>query len=225
MRAAAWAAAAAFAPVAASWFFTGMFIGGWYAWNRHTGAPPTGVIAASIFASMPPAEWGAAGLVALLWYRRASLAELFATRTRGLSVDLAAGGVIGLAWALWYGLGGVVGFERMVQVDAWKLISMPASVGAGFCEELICRGFIFYLVARAGGGTVAQILWSSVAFGLAHVLWGWQGMLWTFFLGLTFGALRAWRGSVWPAVTAHTVLNLLIEPGLLLGAMAMSTAG
>lgn len=224
-RAAAWAALAAFTPIVGSWFFTGIFIGGWYAWTRHQGAPPLHVLAGSVFASIPPSEWGTVGLIALLWFRRASLAEVFSTRTRGLSLDLAAGTALGVGWALFYAFGGVVGFERMIQLDGWKLVSLPASISAGFCEELLCRGFVFYLIARAGGGTVSQILWSSVAFGLAHVLWGWQGMLWTFILGLTFGALRAWRGNVWPAVAAHTVLDLLIEPGLLLGAMAASAAG
>jgi Na+-driven multidrug efflux pump len=34
-------------------------------------------------------------------------------------------------------------------------------------------------------------------------------------LGFTFGLAVLWRGNVWPAVAAHTLLNLCIEPGLL----------
>ena len=39
-------------------------------------------------------------------------------------------------------------------------------------------------------------------------------MAWTFILGATFGVMTLWRRNVWPAVIAHTVLNLCIEPGL-----------
>ena len=31
---------------------------------------------------------------------------------------------------------------------------------------------------------------------------------------------RGWRGNVWPAVLAHTILNLCIEPGLIMKAMS-----
>jgi membrane protease YdiL (CAAX protease family) len=56
---------------------------------------------------------------------------------------------------------------------------------------------------------------SSIAFGLAHCFWGPYGMLWTTILGLTLGLAVLWRGSVWPAVVAHTLLDLCIEPGLI----------
>ncbi len=47
-------------------------------------------------------------------------------------------------------------------------------------------------------------------------------MLWTAAFGFTFGAAVLWRGNVWPAVVAHTLLNLCIEPGLIEKALAGS---
>jgi membrane protease YdiL (CAAX protease family) len=32
--------------------------------------------------------------------------------------------------------------------------------------------------------------------------------------------LTLWRGSIWPAVVAHTLLNLCIEPGMFEKALA-----
>ena len=78
------------------------------------------------------------------------------------------------------------------------------------------------LIARAGGGPKAQVLWSSLAFGLAHIMWGPIGMLFTVVLGASFAGVTLWRGNVWSAVTAHALLNLCIEPGLMEKAMTFA---
>jgi membrane protease YdiL (CAAX protease family) len=78
------------------------------------------------------------------------------------------------------------------------------------------------LIARAGSGPKSQVLWSSLAFGVAHVMWGPVGMLFTVFLAASFAVATLWRGNVWAAVTAHTLLNLCIEPGLMEKAMAFA---
>ena len=78
------------------------------------------------------------------------------------------------------------------------------------------------LILRAGGGSKAQVLWPSLAFGLAHIMWGPVGMLFTVALGASFAVVTLWRGNVWAAVAAHTLLDLCIEPGLMAKAMTFS---
>ncbi len=134
--------------------------------------------------------------------------------------DLAIGIVLGGVWVALYGLMDVVAFREMFQFNVDKLLSVPASVSAGFCEEFLFRGFVFLVVARAGGRGKSQLLWSTLSFGLAHIFWGPWGMLWAMVFGLTFGIAVLWRGSVWPAVAAHSVLNLCIEPGLIQKALS-----
>ena len=76
-------------------------------------------------------------------------------------------------------------------------------------------------VALAGGQKVFNLVCASIAFGLVHFLWGPWGMLGTTILGFTFGLVVLWRGNVWAAVVAHTLLNLCIEPGLIEKALTL----
>ena len=166
------------------------------------------------------------GLVAtvfLFWLahrKRTTAGELFAMSTRNPFIDIGLGFGLGVLWVAIYGGGGVVAFGNMFTFNQAKLLSLPATFSAGICEELLFRGFLFSIIARAGGGAKSQIVWTSIAFGLAHMFWGPWGMLWTTLLGSTFALTRVLRGNVWPAVVAHTVLNLCIEPALFEKTMA-----
>lgn len=146
---------------------------------------------------------------------------MFATRTDHPGKDIRIGALLGVCWVAVYGAIGWRTFGTMFVFNAAKAASVPTSLSAGFCEEFLFRGFLILLIARAGGGPKAQILWSTLAFGLAHILWGPVGMLFTVALGCSFAVVTTWRGSVWSAVAAHTLLNLCIEPGLMEKAMSL----
>ena len=103
----------------------------------------------------------------------------------------------------------------MFVLDQGKLASLPTSLSAGFCEEFLFRGFVMLLILRAGGQTKSQVLWSSLAFGVAHIMWGPVGMLFTVILGASLAVVTLWRGNVWAAVVAHTLLDICIEPSLM----------
>jgi membrane protease YdiL (CAAX protease family) len=212
--AAFWIAATAFAPLFLYAIFSSVFIGGWYAITRHQGPPTPEVILNSILVTLPPSEW----TVVLVWWliqrRRTGFADLYATRTKTPVLDIAVGLALGAAWVLMYGLGDVVAFADMFRLDLAKLSSVPMSVTAGSCEEFLCRGFLFTVIAQAGGGWKSKLVWPALAFSLMHILWGPWGMGWTALLALTFAGVTLWRRSIWAAVAAHTVLDLCIEPGL-----------
>jgi membrane protease YdiL (CAAX protease family) len=168
-----------------------------------------------MFIGVPPALWTAVILWRLFYRKKAAFSELYLTRTNRIGSDIVIGLCLGALWVAIYVLFDVVSWQKMFTCDHTKLVSIPASVSAGFCEEFLYRGFLFWIVASAGGRKASILIVSSIAFGLAHFFWGPWGMLWTTVLGFTFGLAVLWRGSVWSAVIAHTLLNLCIEPGLI----------
>ncbi len=213
-RAIMWVVATVLVPFLFVWFASGWYIGMWYAHTNHQGPPPSDIIINGMFIGIPPAYWAA---IALWWWihkNKARFADLFLTRTNTIGLDIAIGIGLGVLWIAAYGLGDVVSWQKMFIFDLAKLTSVPASLSAGFCEEFMYRGFLFWLIAAAGWSKKTRLVVASIAFGLAHCLWGPWGMLWTTILGLTFGLAVLWRGNVWPAVIAHTLLDLCIEPGL-----------
>jgi membrane protease YdiL (CAAX protease family) len=218
-RAAVWVVATILGPLLFYWFVSGWYIGMWYARTKHQGPPTPEIMMEAMFLGLPPALWGA---VALWWWlnrKRTKFGSLFLTESRGLVPDLGIGIGLGVLWIAAYGLMDVVSWQKMFTLDSAKLLSVPASLSAGFCEEFLYRGFLFSVLAAAGAGKASRLVIASLAFGLAHCYWGPWGMAWTAVLGFTLGLAVLWRGNVWPAVLAHTLLDLCIEPGLLENAL------
>jgi membrane protease YdiL (CAAX protease family) len=113
---------------------------------------------------------------------------------------------------------------------AWlKLLGFLVAVAAGFCEEVIFRKWLMDLMRNHGFHLAVQITASALLFGLAHGVWG-----------LFRGSIRAAAGAVTatsilgfmlaivyllshrivaPCVLAHFLINLFIEPGLVLAAV------
>jgi membrane protease YdiL (CAAX protease family) len=214
-RAALWVVGTIIGPLAFFWFTSGWYIGMWYARTGHKGPPTSEIMIQGMFIGLPPALWAAV----LVWWwmhrKKTAFAELYSTRTSTAGMDISMGVVFGALWVAVYGLFDVVSWRDMFTFNAAKLASVPASLSAGFCEEALYRGFLFWVIAAAGGRKASQLTLGSIAFGLAHCFWGPWGMLWTTILGITFGLAVLWRGNVWPAVVAHTLLDLCIEPGLI----------
>jgi membrane protease YdiL (CAAX protease family) len=76
-------------------------------------------------------------------------------------------------------------------------------VTAGFCEELIFRGYLqrqFTALTRAAAGGIAL---QGVVFGASHGYQGWKSMLIITVYGVMFGLLAHWRRSLRPGMVAH----------------------
>lgn len=77
------------------------------------------------------------------------------------------------------------------------------SLTAGFCEEIIHRGYLqrqfSALTQSAAGGIVLQ----GIVFGAGHGYQGWKLMLLIAVFGTTFGLLAHWRRSLRPGMLAH----------------------
>jgi membrane protease YdiL (CAAX protease family) len=78
-------------------------------------------------------------------------------------------------------------------------------------EELLFRGVLLSAVARYTGNGVAIVL-SALLFACVHLpdlSFLWYALPNLALLGLILGWLRVQSGSIWPAVVAHGMNNLL----------------
>lgn len=114
----------------------------------------------------------------------------------------------------------------------WSLFrvgtALAIGISAGICEETIFRGFVMTQARDGGAGPVVQVVLSAVLFGCAH--FGWGGLtgsfqIWamvasivaTIFLGTMLAVTYlAAKRSLMPVIAAHAVIDMVIEPWLLL---------
>jgi hypothetical protein len=110
-----------------------------------------------------------------------------------------------------------------------KVLAVLVAVASGFCEEMIFRKWLMDLLQHKGYGLVLQVAGSALAFGFAHAVWGLMrgslraalgAMIATGGLGLALALVYlASHRIVLPCIIAHLLINLLIEPGLVLAAV------
>lgn len=87
------------------------------------------------------------------------------------------------------------------------------SVTAGIVEETIYRGFaLWYLFMYMPAW--AAVLVSAIAFGLGHSYQGAGGVARVTVIGLVFGALYIFTGSIWVPIIGHILLDALQGLGL-----------
>ena len=153
--------------------------------------------------------------------KRISLRELVGGRwasTEDFLLDVAYAGVFWICALIVLGLG-----AKLMHLDqAGKIESMRKQLGfltpgtrlelaiwlgmsatAGFCEEIIFRGYLQRQFAAITNSVFAGILLSAAVFGAAHGYEGIPRMVLIGIYGLMFGLLAWWRGSLRPGMIAH----------------------
>lgn len=110
--------------------------------------------------------------------------------------------------------------------------SIVAGFAAGFCEEIVFRGFVMSELSWAGASRVTQVLASGVLFGLAHVGWAQfastpdprillGAVIPTTILGLLYaGIYLLSKRSLAPVIASHAITDVIIEPWLVLTALS-----
>lgn len=111
-----------------------------------------------------------------------------------------------------------------------KVIGIAAAIGTGIVEEVVFRQLLMDWLMRLGAEIPLQIAASAVIFGLAHALWvmlsgDWRIVVPVVVATTVLGALLATLyivadRSTLPSITAHVLINVIIEPWLILGAIA-----
>ncbi len=107
-----------------------------------------------------------------------------------------------------------------------RVIALPMAFVTGFFEEAFFRKFLMNLAMHHGQGPAAQIAISAIVFGVAHGIWAVFGGNWRAALGpmISTGLLGAALAVVYligdrslaPCAAAHIVINLFLEPWLLI---------
>jgi CAAX protease family protein len=88
------------------------------------------------------------------------------------------------------------------------LAFVALTLTAGFCEEVIYRGY-FQQQFRAWTNNVAlAIVAQGILFGASHGYQGWKFMVLIALYGCLFGMLAAWRKNLRPGMMAHAWQDL-----------------
>jgi hypothetical protein len=109
-----------------------------------------------------------------------------------------------------------------------KLLAIFVAIGSGILEEVIFRRWTMNWLMGHGHGAIIQVVAAALLFGVVHAIWGLMGknlraalgaMIATSALGAMLAIVFLLSGrSLMPCIAAHFLINLLIEPGLVLAA-------
>jgi hypothetical protein len=121
--------------------------------------------------------------------------------------------------------------QRFFELTPLKLLAIPFSLGAGAVEELLFRRMLMNWALHQGLDWPVQIAISAIAFGLLHAMFGlfsrsWRGVLspviFTSLLGAALALVYLAGGrDVAPCIWAHALIDMAIEPWLLIAIMSL----
>jgi membrane protease YdiL (CAAX protease family) len=89
--------------------------------------------------------------------------------------------------------------QNRLEMFLWLLTSLSA----GFCEEIVFRGYLQRQLIAWSGKPAIGILLSALAFGGMHAYQGPRGPIVLSVFGILFGLLARWRRSLRPGMMAH----------------------
>ena len=161
-------------------------------------------------------EWS---ITAFIWYavrrRGGSMRELIGGRwgrLRDFLLDLG----LAIAFLLVCGIGVMAGVSHLLKASTPSSVRnllpqthteialyLVLALTAGFCEELIFRGYLQRQFTALTGAVSGGIVLQGIVFGAAHGYQGWKMMITIAVYGITFGLLATWRRSLRPGMIAH----------------------
>ena len=97
--------------------------------------------------------------------------------------------------------------EAMARTLGGAAVLMAVSIVAGGVREEVQRAFLLHRFRTDLGGPVTGLVITSVAFGLGHVVQGWDAMIVTGLLGAFWGLVYLSRGSITVGVVSHGLAN------------------
>lgn len=83
------------------------------------------------------------------------------------------------------------------------ILFLVLALTAGFCEEVIFRGYLQRQFAAWTQAAVGGIVLQGITFGVSHGYQGWKFMLLIAVYGTLFGVLAQWRRSLRPGMITH----------------------
>jgi membrane protease YdiL (CAAX protease family) len=93
---------------------------------------------------------------------------------------------------------------------AERAFMLFGSITAGFCEELIYRGFAIRVLQGRGMRTWLAVLLAGISFSLVHGIAGVFLLPIYLTFAVVFSAIFLWRGSLLAAILAHVFWDMMI---------------
>ena len=101
--------------------------------------------------------------------------------------------------------------QTPAEIGLWMVLALTA----GFCEEVIFRGYLQKQLGLMTGSAAAGLVLQGIVFGVSHGYQGAKFMLTIAVYGCLFGWLAYWRRSLRPGMLAHflqdSVTGLLLR--------------
>ena len=120
--------------------------------------------------------------------------------------------------------------EQQKEISAFKLVGVAAAFASGIMEEVVFRRWLMDTALVHGVGNVGQVLLSGIVFGLFHLVWhafsadrrfSLYGAAATVVAGMALAIIYLLGGrNLGPCIAAHMLINLVIEPWLVLAAVS-----
>jgi membrane protease YdiL (CAAX protease family) len=88
------------------------------------------------------------------------------------------------------------------------LIWIAVSITAGFCEELIFRGYLQRQLHALNGSLVVAVVGQGVVFGLGHSYPCWKQVIVISVLGVLDGVPAVWRKNLRANVISHAATDI-----------------
>jgi hypothetical protein len=117
------------------------------------------------------------------------------------------------------------------EISLFKLLGILSSVVGGIVEEVFFRRWTMDMFMKGGFNSILQVIISGVAFGLVHASWTLlakrnfkatlPAILSTSILGIFLAIIYLAGGrNLGPCIFAHVLINIVIEPWLMLSAVS-----
>jgi len=164
--------------------------------------------------------------VAVLHWTSVALVVWFVQRAGGqlqdIGLDLSLGKL-----ATMVGLPAALGVALSLNRESWpasedlatRQMILPITLGerlcwvfmsltAGFCEEVVYRGFGIRVLRARGLGAWQAVLLATLAYVFVHDLAGYFLFPVFFIVGLLFAGLFLWQRSLTPGICLHALVNV-----------------
>jgi len=158
-------------------------------------------------------EWAT---LAWVWFgvrrRGVRVRELIAGRWASLHSVLVDASLGGALWVIWTALSRAADLffgHPLADTIPYpanlieSLLAVVVAISAGFCEEIVFRGYLQAQFRALSGSAAAAVLLQAIVFGVPHVYQGTRLAAMVCIYGMLFGVLAHWRHSLRPGILAH----------------------
>jgi membrane protease YdiL (CAAX protease family) len=139
--------------------------------------------------------------------------------------------IIAIAYVL-YTMKAIPFVARMQrEISLFKLLGILSAVVGGIVEEVFFRRWLMDMFMSGGLNPILQVIISGIAFGLAHTSWTLlakrnfkatlPAIISTSILGIFLAIIYLAGGrNLGPCIFTHVLINIVIEPWLMLSAVS-----